>query len=184
MSSWLKEVEQKMQKCLATLKTEFTKIRTGRAHTSLLDHIKVEYYGSTMPLNQVASVTIADPRTLAITPWDKSMIQPIEKAIKASDLGLNPVSLGNSLRVPMPPLTEERRKDLIKVVKNEAETARVSVRNIRRDANTKAKDQLKQKEISEDEEKHLQERIQKLTDTYIQQIDQMLHQKEQELIEI
>jgi ribosome recycling factor len=154
----------RMDKSIESLRQELTKLRTGRAHTSLLDHIHVTYYGSEVPLNQVANVNFLDPRTLGVTPYEKSMVQEVEKAILNSDLGLNPATSGTIIRVPLPPLTEERRKDLIRVVRHEAEQARVALRNIRRDANHSLKELLKEKEISEDEEHRAQERIQKLTD--------------------
>lgn len=174
----------RMGKTLEALKTEFSKIRTGRATPSLLDHITVDYYGSQTPLNQVAKVSVEDSRTLSITPWEKTMVAPIEKAIMTSDLGLNPASAGTVIRVPMPPLTEERRKDLVRVVRQEAEGGRVAVRNIRRDANNELKLLVKEKEISEDEERRAQEAVQKLTDQYIAEIDSVLAHKEKELMEI
>jgi ribosome recycling factor len=178
------EAIERMQKSVQAFKIDLLKIRTGRAHPSLLDHVVVSYYGSEMPLSQVASITVTDARTLAITPWDKSMIQPIEKAIMQSDLGLNPASAGTVVRVPLPPLTEDRRRDLIKVVRTEAENARVAVRNIRRDANTHVKALLKDKDISEDDERHTEEEIQKITDQRIAEIDKQLEAKEKELLEV
>ena len=176
-----KSAEQKMKKSLETLKLDFTKIRTGRAHTGLLDHVLVDYYGTPTPISQVANVTLVDPRTLGVTPWDKKLAQAIEKAIRNSDLGLNPASVGELIRVPMPPLTEERRRDLIKVVHREAENARVAVRNIRRDANQHLKELLKQKKVAEDAERRAQDEVQKLTDRYIAEIDKALAVKETEL---
>lgn len=174
----------RMQKSVAALKTEFSRIRTGRAHTSLLDHITVEYYGSDVPLSQVANVNAEDARTLSVTPWEKSMVGPIEKAIMNSDLGLNPATAGTVIRIPMPPLTEERRKDLVRVVRAEAEAGRVAVRNIRRDAIGDLKDLLKEKEISEDEERRAADDVQKLTDKYIGEADTLLAEKEKELMEV
>lgn len=184
MNEIMQEAEVKMTKSIDLLQSEFSKLRSGRAHPSLLEHIKVDYYGNETPLSQVASVSISDPRMLLVTPWDKAMVQAVEKAILNSDLGLNPATAGQAIRVPMPPLTEERRKELAKVVRSEAEAARVAVRNIRRDANTKFKDLLKDKEISEDEERHGQEKIQKLTDQYIKSVDELLAGKEADLMEI
>lgn len=179
-----KDADARMAKSVEALVQEFGKIRTGRAHTSLLDHITVSYYGSEVPLNQVANVTAEDARTLSITPWEKSMVGPIEKAIMTSDLGLNPATAGTVIRVPMPPLTEERRRDLVRVVRQEAEGARVAVRNIRRDANNDLKELLKEKEISEDDERRGQEAIQKLTDRYVAEIDKLLQGKEADLMEV
>jgi len=173
-----------MAKSLDSLQQEFGRIRTGRAHTSLLDHIKVDYYGNASALNQVAKVAIEDSRTLTVTPWEKDMVAPIEKAIINSDLGLNPSSAGTVIRIPMPPLTEERRKDLVRVVRAEAENARVSVRNIRRDANSDLKELQKEKEISEDEERKGQDLIQKATDDHIAKVDDLLKTKESELMEV
>ncbi len=173
-----------MGKSVESLKTELTKIRTGRAHPSLLDQIQVDYYGAATPIKQVANVAVEDSRTLSVTPWEKDMVQKVEKAIMSSDLGLNPATAGTVIRIPMPPLTEERRRDLVKVVKQEAEGARVAVRNIRRDANSDFKELLKEKEISEDEERKAEENIQKVTDSYIAKIDQVLADKEAELMEV
>ncbi|GMR07178.1 MAG: ribosome recycling factor [Gammaproteobacteria bacterium] len=174
----------RMGKSLDSLKNELAKVRTGRAHPSILDHIMVSYYDVETPLSQVASVAVQDSRTLSITPWEKSMVQSIEKAIMSSDLGLNPATAGTVIRLPMPPLTEERRKDLIKVVRGEAEATRVAVRNIRRDANTDFKELLKEKEISEDEEHRANDDIQKLTDENVSQIEKILQEKEKDLMEI
>ncbi len=179
-----KSAEQKMQKSVETLKVDLGKVRTGRAHTGLLDHIKVDYYGSMMPINQVANVTLADAHTITVQPWEKKMVQPVEKAIRTSDLGLNPATAGDVIRVPMPALTEERRKELIKVVHREAENARVAVRNIRRDAITHLKDLLKSKDVAEDEERRAQDDVQKLTDRYIADIDKVLHAKEADLLAV
>lgn len=179
-----KDAAERMTKSVAALKTELTKIRTGRAHTSLLDHITVEYYGSPVPLNQVANVGVEDSRTLTVTPWEKDMVAVIEKAIMTSDLGLNPSSAGTVIRVPLPPLTEERRKDMIRVVRNEAEGGRVAVRNIRRDAMHHVKELLKEKMIGEDEEHRAEGEIQTITDKYVAAIDQILAAKEAELMEI
>lgn len=179
-----KNADHKMQKTIETLKTDLGKVRTGRAHTGLLDHVMVDYYGSPMPINQVANISLLDARTLSVSPWEKNMVGKVEKAIRDSDLGLNPATMGDLIRIPMPALTEERRKDLIKVVRGEAEGARVAVRNVRRDANTHLKDALKAKEISEDEERRAQEDIQKLTDKYIVEIDKILKVKEEDLMAI
>lgn len=179
-----KAAEQKMQKSLEALKLDLGKVRTGRAHTGLLDHITVDYYGTPTAIHQVANVNLADARTITVAPWEKKMLNSIEKAIRNSDLGLNPVTVGELIRVPMPALTEERRRDLTKVVKHEAENARVAMRNIRRDANTHLKDLLKEKKIAEDEERRGQEEIQKLTDRYISEIDKTLQAKEAELMAI
>ena len=180
----IKDAEVRMSKSIDSLHTEFSKIRTGRAHPSLLDQIQVNYYGANTPINQVANVTIEDSRTLVVTPWEKDMVAKVEKAIMGSDLGLNPATAGTVIRIPMPPLTEERRKDLVKVVRHEAEQARIAIRNIRRDANSDFKELLKDKEISEDEERKAGENIQKLTDTYVGKIDKVLTDKEAELMEV
>jgi len=179
-----KDAGQRMAKSVASLQQELTKIRTGRAHTSLLDHITVEYYGSQVPLNQVSNVGIEDSRTLTVTPWEKDMVQAIEKAIMASDLGLNPASAGTVIRVPLPALTEERRKDMIRIVRHEAENGRIAIRNIRRDALHDIKDLLKEKMIGEDDEHRAEDEIQVITDKYIAQIDQTLAEKESELMEV
>ncbi len=179
-----KDAADRMAKSVASLKTEFTKIRTGRAHTSLLDHITVEYYGSEVPLNQASNVAVEDSRTLTVTPWEKDMVAPIEKAIMSSDLGLNPQSAGTVIRVPLPALTEERRKDMIRVVRQEAEGGRIAVRNIRRDAIHDVKDLLKEKMIGEDDEHRAEDEIQTITDKYVGEIDQILAEKEAELLEI
>lgn len=179
-----KDAETRMSKTVESCRHDLAKIRTGRAHPSLLDHITVEYYGSEVPINQVANVAVEDARTLSITPWEKHMVQLVEKAIMTSDLGLNPNTAGTVIRVPLPQLTEERRKDLIRIVRQEAEGSRVAIRNIRRDANNDLKELLKEKEVSEDEERRGQELIQKLTDKYVAEIDQVLEAKEAELMEI
>ena len=179
-----KSAEQKMHKSLEALKADLGKVRTGRAHTGLLDHIVVDYYGTPMPINQVANVNLLDARTISIAPWEKKMLGAVEKAIRESDLGLNPAAVGDMIRVPMPALTEERRRDLTKVVKHEAETARIAMRNIRRDANAQLKDLLKEKKIAEDDERRGQEEIQKLTDRHIAEIDKALQVKEAELMAV
>ena len=178
------QADAKMRKSVTALKEELTKIRTGRAHTSLLDHISVPYYGSEVPLTQAASVTVSDARTLTITPWEKNFVPVIEKAIMSSDLGLNPVTVGTVIRINLPSLTEERRRDLIKVVRSEAEGTRVAIRNIRRDANNELKKLLKDKTISEDDDRRAQDDIQKLTDKFIAEVDKILETKEAELMEI
>ncbi|MEO5344441.1 MAG: ribosome recycling factor, partial [Gammaproteobacteria bacterium SHHR-1] len=179
-----KDVTERMAKSVEALKVELTKVRTGRAHPSLLDHIKVSYYGTPTPLNQVANVSVEDARTLSIQPWEQSMVKAVEKAIMESDLGLNPNSAGVVIRVPMPPLTEERRRDLVKVVRAEAEQARVAVRNIRRDGNNELKTAVKEKLISEDDEHRGQDLIQKLTDQYVKEIDEVLAKKEEDLMAV
>ncbi|WP_346350768.1 ribosome recycling factor [Oceanimonas sp. AH20CE76] len=178
------DAKTRMEKSVEALKSQMNKVRTGRAHPSLLDTIHVDYYGASTPLNQLANITTEDSRTLAVTVFDRSMIQAVEKAIMMSDLGLNPSSAGAMIRIPLPPLTEERRKDLIKVVRNEAELGRVAIRNIRRDANNSLKALLKDKEISEDDERRGQDDVQKITDTFIKQVDDALAAKEKELMEI
>ena len=179
-----KTAEQKMQKSLDALKTDLGKVRTGRAHTGILDHITVDYYGTQMPLSQVANLTLLDARTIGIAPWEKKMGSVIEKAIRDSDLGLNPATQGDLIRVPMPALTEERRRELIKVVKGEAENAKVAVRNLRRDANHHLKELLKKKEVSEDDEHRAQDDVQKLTDRFIAEIDKILAAKEADLMAV
>lgn len=179
-----KDAQERMHKSAEALKAEFVKIRTGRAHTSLLEHVTVPYYGTEVPINQTANVVVLDTRTLGVTPFEKAMLSTVEKAIRDSDLGLNPTNMGNLLRVPLPPMTEERRRDLVKVVRHETENARVAVRNIRRDANHEFKNLVKNKEISEDEERRAQDNIQKLTDKFIAMIDTLLADKEAELMEI
>jgi ribosome recycling factor len=179
-----KTAEQKMKKTIDTLKSDLAKVRTGRAHTGLLDHITVDYYGTPTPLPQVANVTLLDARTIGVAPWEKKMAGTIEKAIRDSDLGLNPSSMGETVRVPMPALTEERRKELIKVVRHEGENARVAVRNVRRDAIHQLKELLKQKKVAEDEERRAQDDIQKLTDRHVADIDKLLQQKETDLMAV
>jgi len=179
-----KSTEQKMQKSIEALKHDYAKVRTGRAHTGLLDHIQVDYYGSMMPLNQVAQVGLGDARTITIQPWEKKMIPVVEKAIRESDLGLNPSTSGDIVRVPMPLLTEQRRKELVKVVKHEGENAKVAVRNLRRDANHHVKEMLKNKEISEDDDRRAEEAIQKLTDRYVAEIDRLGAEKEKEVMTV
>jgi len=179
-----KTAEQKMGKTVDTLKHDLTKVRTGRAHTGLLDHIQVDYYGAPMPINQCANVTLADARTITVQPWEKKMVPVIEKAIRDSDLGLNPATSGDLIRVPMPALTEERRRDLIKVVRHEAENARIAVRNVRRDANEHLKKLLKDHAVAEDDERHAQADVQKLTDRYIAEIDKVLAAKEADLMAV
>jgi ribosome recycling factor len=179
-----KTVEQKMTKSLETLKTDFGKVRTGRAHTGILDHVMVPYYGNPTLLTQVANVTLIDNRTVGVQPWEKNMVGPVEKAIRDADLGLNPSTNGDVIRVPMPMLTEERRKDLIKVVRGEAESAKVAVRNIRRDANEQLKKLLKEKSVSEDEERRAQDDVQKSTDRFVVEIDKALQAKEADLMAV
>jgi ribosome recycling factor len=178
------DARTRMGKSIEALKHELSKIRTGRAHASLLDHIKVDYYGSEVPLAQAANVSVEDSRTLMIVPWEKSMVQAIEKAIMKSDLGLNPNTAGTAIRIPMPQLTEERRRDMVRVVRAEGEGARVAIRNIRRDANNDFKELLKEKEISEDEARRAEDEIQKITDQFVEQVDKLLVAKEAELMEI
>ena len=179
-----KSAEQKMTRSIDTLKADLAKVRTGRAHTGLLDHIHIDYYGTSMPLSQVANVTLADPRTIGVTPWEKKMIGAVEKAIRDSDLGLNPATSGDMIRVPMPPLTEERRKELIKVVHKEAEAAKIAVRNVRRDANEQLKKLLKDKQCSEDEERRAHDDLQKLNDRFVAEVDRLLQAKEADLLAI
>ncbi len=179
-----KDAEGRMAKCVEALRLDLVKIRTGRAHPSLLDHIRVNYYGNEVPIKQVANVTAEDARTLAVAPWEKTMISAVEKAILQSDLGLNPNTAGSVIRVPIPPLTEERRRDLIKVARAEAEQGRVAIRNIRREANSEMKEMVKEKMISEDDERRGQELIQKLTDKYVKEVDQVLEEKEKDLMAI
>lgn len=180
----LKDAKSRMEKSITSLKAELSKLRTGRAHPSLLDHIRVDYYGSPTPLGQVANVTIEDARTLNITPWEKNMVAPIEKAIMTSDLGLNPATAGTVIRIPLPPLTEERRKDLARIVRDEAEKAKVAVRNIRREANNDFKDLVKAKELSEDDERRAQTRVQQMTDDFSKEIEAISHEKEKGLMHV
>ncbi len=179
-----KQAAEKMAKSVDTLKNDLGKVRTGRAHTGLIDHIRVDYYGTEMPINQVANVTLADSRTISIQPFEKKMVQVVEKAIRDSDLGVNPATSGDVIRIPMPPLTEERRRELTKIVKHEGEDAKVAVRNIRRDALTHLKNMLKESECSEDEEKRAAEEVQKLTDKSVADIDRMVADKEKELMAV
>ena len=179
-----KDAAERMGKSVESLRVELQKIRTGRAHTSLLDHITVEYYGSEVPLNQVANLGVEDARTLVVSPWEKDMVQKVEKAIMNSDLGLNPATAGTVIRVPLPPLTEERRRDMIRIVRHEAEGGRVAIRNIRRDAINDFRELLKEKEIGEDDERRAADDVQGLTDKYVAQIDALLAEKEAELLEI
>ena len=179
-----KSAEEKMKKTFETLKNDLGKIRTGRAHTGILDHVMVDYYGTQTPINSVANVSLLDARTLSVTPWEKKMVAAIDKAIRESGLGLNPATMGETVRVPMPALTEERRKDLIKIVHKEGEGARVAVRNIRRDANNHLKDLLKKKQVAEDEERKAQDDVQKLTDRHIAEIDKALAAKETDLMAV
>ena len=179
-----KGAEQKMAKSLEALKVDLGKVRTGRAHAGILDHVMVDYYGTMTAVPKVANVQLADARTITVQPWEKKLVPAIEKAIRDSDLGLNPASAGDVIRVPMPALTEERRKDLIKVVRHEAENARVAVRNVRRDANDHLKKLLKEHKVAEDDERHAQTDVQKLTDRFIAEIDKVLHQKEADLMAV
>ena len=176
--------DQKMNKTVEAFKADLAKVRTGRAHTGLLDHVTVDYYGTPTPINQVAKVTLLDARTIGVAPFEKKMVQAVDKAIRDSDLGLNPAAMGETIRVPMPALTEERRKELTKVVRHEAENARVAVRNLRRDANHHLKEALKEKEVSENDERRTQDEVQKLTDRAIGEIDSLLQQKEAELLAV
>ncbi|HEX9184857.1 MAG TPA: ribosome recycling factor [Burkholderiales bacterium] len=179
-----KTTEQKMAKSIEAFKGDLAKVRTGRAHTGLLDHVMVDYYGAATPLNQVAKVTLLDARTIGVAPFEKKMLQAVEKAIRDANLGLNPASMGDTVRVPMPALTEERRKELIKVVRHDAENARIAIRNLRRDANHHLKEALKKKEVSENDERRTQDDVQKLTDRSIAEIDKLLQQKETELLAV
>jgi len=178
------DAEIRMGKSVASLQNDLTKLRTGRAHTSLLDHITVEYYGSEVPLSQVANISVLDSRTLSVSPWEKPMVQAIEKAIMNSNMGLNPATTGELIRIPLPPLTEERRKDMIKVVRAEGEGAKVAIRNIRRDVLGDVKSLLKDKEITEDDDRQAQDDVQKITDKYVKQVDEALVIKEKDLMEI
>ena len=179
-----KSTEQKMRKSIDAFKSDLSKVRTGRAHTGILDHVMIDYYGTATSLNQVAKVTLLDARTIGVAPFEKKMVQAVEKAIRESDLGLNPAAMGETIRVPMPALTEERRKELIKVVRHEAENARIAVRNLRRDANHMLKEALKRKEVSENDERRAQDDVQKLTDRHVAEIDTLLQQKENELMAV
>jgi ribosome recycling factor len=179
-----KTTDARMNKTIDAFKTDLAKVRTGRAHPGLLDHVMVDYYGAQTPINQVAKITLIDARTIGVVPFEKKMIQAVDKAIRASDLGLNPATAGDTIRVPMPLLTEERRKELTKVVRHEAENARVAIRNLRRDANHALKEALKKKEVSENDERRAQDDVQKLTDQHIAAIDKLLQQKEAELMAV
>ncbi|MGE5467139.1 MAG: ribosome recycling factor [Ignavibacteria bacterium] len=179
-----KTTEQKMQKSIEALKHDLAKVRTGRAHTGLLDHVHVDYYGSMVPINQVANLTLLDARTIGVQPYEKNMVGKVEKAIRESDLGLNPATQGDVIRVPMPILTEERRRDLTKVVRHEGENAKVAIRNLRRDAITHLKDALKKHEIPEDDERRAQDDVQKLTDRYVAEVDRLLAEKEKDLMAV
>ncbi len=179
-----KDAETRMSKSVEALKHELAKLRTGRAHTSLLDHITVEYYGSRVPLSQVANINVSDARTLTVTPWEKPMVSVVEKAIRDSDMGLNPATAGEVIRVPLPPLTEERRKDMIRIVRQEGENAKVAIRNIRRDVLGDIKQLLKEKEITEDDERRAEGEIQKITDKYVAEVDKLVEAKEKDLMEI
>ena len=179
-----KSAEQKMQKSIEAFKADLAKVRTGRAHTGLLDHVQVDYYGSMVPISQVANVGLGDARTITVQPWEKKMVQAVEKAIRDADLGLNPATMGDVIRVPMPALTEERRKELTKVVKTEAEGAKVAVRNLRRDANEQFKKLVKDKTISEDDERRGQDEVQKLTDKFVAEIDKLVAEKEKEIMTV
>ncbi|MEW5786869.1 MAG: ribosome recycling factor [Pseudomonadota bacterium] len=179
-----KSAEDKMKKSVEALRADFGKVRTGRAHTGILDHVKVDYYGNPTPIAQVANISVVDAHTLGVQPWEKNMVGKVEKAIRDADLGLNPATVGEIIRVPMPPLTEERRKELVKLVRGEAENGKVAVRNIRRDAIAHLKDLLKKHEISEDDERRAQDEIQKLTDKYIAEMDKHLAEKEKDLMAV
>jgi len=179
-----KDARERMTKCVQTFQSDMKKLRTGRAHPSLIEHLKVDYYGNDTPLNQVANIAVEDGRTLVVSPWEKTMVQPIEKAIHKSDLGLNPMTAGTVIRIPMPALTEERRRDITKVLRQDAEGARVAVRNVRRDVMAAIKDLLKGKQISQDDEKRAEVEIQKLTDKHVADIEQALQAKEKEVMQI
>ncbi len=179
-----KDATVRMQKCVQVFQADLKKMRTGRAHPSLVEHLKVDYYGADMPLNQVANISVEDARTLVVSPWEKTMVGPIEKAIHKSDLGLTPMTAGTVIRIPLPPLTEERRRDITKVVRHDAENAKVSVRNVRRDVLADVKELLKEKEISQDDERKAEVEIQKLTDRFVAEIDQQLGAKEKEILQV
>ena len=179
-----KDAAARMQKCVQVFQADLRKMRTGRAHPSLVEHLKVDYYGADVPLLQVANISVEDARTLVVSPWEKTMVGPIEKAIHKSDLGLTPMTAGTVIRVPLPPLTEERRRDITKVVRQDAENARVSIRNVRRDVIADVKELLKEKEISQDDERKAQDEIQKLTDKYVAEIDQQLGAKEKAILQV
>ncbi len=179
-----KDAEIRMSKCIESLRHELAKLRTGRAHTGLLDHVMVDYYGSQVPISQVASVNVGDSRTLTINPWEKKLVPALEKAILASDLGLNPVTTGDIIRVPLPPLTEERRREMTRVVRNEGENARVAIRNVRRDAIQQLKNLIKEESLPRDEEKRAEDEIQKLTDRFVADVEQVMKEKEADLMEV
>ncbi|AEG69245.1 ribosome recycling factor [Ralstonia solanacearum] len=179
-----KSAEQKMQKSIDAFKADLAKVRTGRAHTGLLDHVQVDYYGSMVPISQVANLGLADARTISVQPWEKKLVSAVEKAIREADLGLNPATMGDVIRVPMPPLTEERRKELTKVVKSEGEDAKVAVRNVRRDANEQFKKLVKDKAISEDDERRGQDDVQKLTDRFVAEVDKLVAEKDKEIMTV
>jgi ribosome recycling factor len=179
-----KDAQTRMTKCVQTFQSDMKKLRTGRAHPSLIEHLKVDYYGSEVPLQQVASINVEEGRTLVISPWEKTVVQAIEKAIHKSDLGLNPLTAGTVIRIPMPPLTEERRRDITKVVRHDAESARVAVRNVRRDVMADIKEMLKEKLVSQDDERRAESEVQKLTDKYVAEIDQLLAAKEKEIMQV
>ena len=179
-----KDATVRMQKCVQIFQADLKKMRTGRAHPSLVEHLKVDYYGADMPLNQVANISVEDARTLVVSPWEKTMVSPIEKAIHKSDLGLTPMTAGSVIRIPLPPLTEERRRDITKVVRQDAESARVSVRNVRRDVLADIKELLKEKQISQDDERKAEVDVQKLTDKFVAEIDQQLAAKEKEILQV
>ena len=179
-----KGVEQKMQRSIDAFKSDLAKIRTGRAHTGMLDHVQVDYYGSMVPISQVANLTLVDARTIGVQPWEKNMVAKVEKAIREADLGLNPATSGDLIRVPMPALTEERRRELTKVVKSEGETAKVAIRNLRRDANEALKKLVKDKEISEDDERRASDDVQKFTDKFVAEIDKLVQTKEAEIMTV
>ncbi len=179
-----KDAERRMKKSIEALKADLAKIRTGRAHAGLLDHLRVDYYGTQTPINQVASVTVSDSRTITVTPWDKNMVTVVEKAIRESDLGLNPATAGQTIRVPLPPLTEERRAELAKVVRSEGENTKIAIRNIRRDGNHNLKELLKKKSISEDDDRRAEEGVQKLTDHFIAEVDKVVAAKEQDIMKV
>jgi len=179
-----KDAQARMTKCVQTFTADLKKLRTGRAHPSLIEHLKVDYYGSEVPLQQIASINVEEGRTLVVSPWEKTMVQAIEKAIHKSDLGLNPLTAGTVIRIPMPPLTEERRRDITKVVRHDAENARVAVRNVRRDVMADIKEMLKEKLVSQDDERRAESEVQKLTDKYVAEIDQLLASKEKEIMQV
>ncbi len=183
-NEYVQDADHRMSKSIEAFKHEISKIRTGKATTALLDGIKVDYYGTMTPINQVGNISVLDAHTLSITPWDKSMVEKVDKAILQAELGLNPISDGTNLRIPIPPLTEERRKDLVKLVKKFAEDAKIAIRNVRRDANDHLKKQEKNKEISEDMMHDFEDEVQKLTDKYVKKIEEILEEKEKEIMEI